>query len=79
VLDPGAGAGAPPTAHRAAATRAPTAGEAPAYDGPLPDQPPEDDDISPEEFARLEEAPDAPATAEALLLQAFPGTEEVAR
>jgi hypothetical protein len=47
----------------------------------LPDRAPEDDeiDITAEEFARLEPAPDAPATAEALLFQAFPGTEEVAR
>jgi len=52
--------------------------EPPAYEGPLPDHAP-DDDVSPEEFAQLEAAPDAPASAEALLLQAFPGTEEVTR
>ncbi len=52
--------------------------EPPAFEGPLPDHAP-DDDVSPEEFAQLEAAPDAPASAEALLLQAFPGTEEVTR
>jgi hypothetical protein len=84
VLDPGAAATPTPTRRPAgrstsAAAAAPATPAAPDYEGPLPDQPPEDDDITPEEFARLEVAPDPPATAEALLLQAFPGTEEVAR
>jgi len=78
VLDPGADAAAARgTARVPPAARAPM--EPPPYDGPLPDYAPDDEDISQEEFARLEPAPDAPATAEALLFQAFPGTEEVAR
>jgi hypothetical protein len=52
--------------------------EPPPYEGPLPDHPP-DDEVSSEEFAQLEAAPDAPASAEALLFQAFPGTEEITR
>jgi hypothetical protein len=80
VLDPGASGGATTPARARAAAAAPV--EAPAYEGPLPDQAPDDgeyEDISAEEFAQLPPAPDAPATAEALLFQAFPGTEEVAR
>jgi hypothetical protein len=54
--------------------------EAPAYEGPLPDRPPEDDEeISAAEFAELEAARGEPASAEARLLQAFPGSEEVTR
>lgn len=70
-----------PRGARRPAPGAPAATEAPPYEGPLPDQAPGDEvvDISAEEFAQLEPAPDGPATAEALLLQAFPGTEEVAR
>jgi DNA polymerase-3 subunit gamma/tau len=81
VLDPGASGGAPAPAPGRGRAAAPPA-EAPAYEGPLPDQAPGDgeyEDISAEEFAQLPPAPDAPATAEALLFQAFPGTEEVAR
>ena len=36
-----------------------------------------EDEPSPAEFAAMEVAPDAPASAEARLLEAFPGTEEV--
>jgi len=69
----------PPTA--GPARRGATA-EPPPYEGPLPDRAPEDepaDEMSMEEFAELEPAPDAPASAEALLLQTFPGTEELSR
>jgi DNA polymerase III subunit gamma/tau len=81
VLDPGA-ASAPmaPTASvtpRRPARGAP--GEPPPFEGPLPDGPPAEEEVSAEEFAQLEVAPDAPASAEALLFQAFPGTEEITR
>jgi hypothetical protein len=84
VLDPGVGPTAA-TANAKSARRPPAGAPATAeprqYEGPLPDRPPEDDaiDVSAEEFALLEPAPGAPATAEALLFQAFPGTEEVPR
>jgi DNA polymerase-3 subunit gamma/tau len=80
VLDQGAAGGAARPAPRAARA-APVVDDAPPYEGPLPDSPHDDEviDISAEEFAQLEPAPDAPATAEALLFEAFPGTEEVAR
>jgi len=81
VLDPAAAsapmapaASAPP---RRAARGAP--GEPPPFEGPLPDRPPAEEEVSAEEFAQLEVAPDAPASAEALLFQAFPGTEEITR
>jgi hypothetical protein len=83
VLDPRAPGPAPAPASAAprAAARSSARAQPPPYEGPLPDRPPDDDeiDITAEEFALLEPAPDAPATAEALLFQAFPGTEEVAR
>ena len=66
------GTGAAPGAARGGSA------EPPAYEGPLPDRAP-DDEVSAEEFAQLEVAPDAPASAEALLFQAFPGTEEITR
>jgi hypothetical protein len=36
-----------------------------------------DEEPSPDEFAAMEVAPDAPVSTEARLMQAFPGTEEV--
>ena len=36
-----------------------------------------DEEPSPAEFATMEAAPDAPSSAEARLMEAFPGTEEV--
>jgi DNA polymerase-3 subunit gamma/tau len=80
VLDPGS-APAPSAAAQTTPRRAPRdgSGEPPPYDGPLPDRPPMEEEVSAEEFAELEVAPGAPASAEALLFQAFPGTEEVTR
>jgi hypothetical protein len=64
----------PPTARLAAPP------EPPPYKGPLPDRPPEDDEqMTALEFAQLEPAPGEPASVEARLFQAFPGTEEVIR
>jgi hypothetical protein len=64
----------PPTARPAAPP------EPPPYEGPLPDRPPEDDEqMTALEFAQLEPAPGEPASVEARLFQAFPGTEEVIR
>jgi hypothetical protein len=81
VLDPGAASA--PTAPAASATTRRAArggpGEPPPFEGPLPDRPPVEEEVSAEEFAQLEVAPDAPASAEALLFQAFPGTEEITR
>ena len=51
---------------------------APAYDGPPPrDRTDLDEDVSSREFAQLEAAPDGPGSAEARLLEAFPGSEEI--
>jgi len=72
----GPGGGGPPSGpDTAAAIRT----EAPPYDGPLPAGPPDDYDEEPSaaEFADLDVAPSAPASAEARLMEAFPGTEEV--
>jgi len=72
-----------PRPQRAPARSAPERGEssgaeASPYDGPLPSGPPDDDDEpSAAEFADLDLAPSAPVSAEARLMEAFPGTEEV--
>jgi len=73
-----------PRPQRAPARSAPERGEssgaeASPYDGPLPSGPPDDDDDEPSaaEFADLDLAPSAPVSAEARLMEAFPGTEEV--
>ncbi|GAC1538784.1 MAG: hypothetical protein NVS3B12_24330 [Acidimicrobiales bacterium] len=52
---------------------APSGGPPPKSPNPAPD----DDDVSVGEFAQLERAPDGPSSAEAKLLQAFPGSEEI--
>jgi hypothetical protein len=81
VLDPAVASAPASPAASAAPRRAPrgAAGEPPPFEGPLPDRPPAEEEVSAEEFAQLEVAPDAPASAEALLFQAFPGTEEITR
>jgi len=51
---------------------------APSYHSPPPQDRYElDDDVTPHEFAQLEAAPDGPSSAEARLLEAFPGSEEI--
>jgi DNA polymerase-3 subunit gamma/tau len=52
--------------------------EPPPYDGPPPqDRDDVDEEVTSHEFALLEAAPDAPSSAEARLLDAFPGSEEI--
>lgn len=62
-----------------AARRAGDATPAAGHDGPRPtaslDH--DDDHLSVAEFALLENAPTVPASAEARVLEAFPGTQEV--
>ena len=51
----------------------------PPYEGPLPAGPPGDidEEVSTAEFADLDVAPSAPASAEARLMEALPGTEDI--
>ena len=58
--------------------RRPSGAAAPGYEGPLPEAPPEEEEeVSAAEFAELPAAPEGAASAEAWLMERFPGTTEV--